>query len=94
MLAPEPLAGLRVALWTTRPDADFDLLRRAYEVAARCHQGQRITTGDTTLKQRVRRLTQENWVLKERLQAARSSSRFAIADRRARGPDRRDATTP
>jgi hypothetical protein len=30
MLAPDPLAGLRVALWTTRPDADFDLLRRAW----------------------------------------------------------------
>jgi HD domain len=35
-----------VALWTTRPDADFDLLRRAYEVAARCHQGQFRRSGD------------------------------------------------
>ena len=28
MLAPDPIAGLRVALWTTRPDADFDLRDR------------------------------------------------------------------
>ena len=33
--------------------------------------------GNTTLRQRVRHLTQENRVLEERLQAARSSSRFA-----------------
>jgi hypothetical protein len=46
MLAPDPIAGLRVALWTTRPDADFDLLQRAYEVAARCHQGQFRRSGD------------------------------------------------
>jgi predicted nucleic acid-binding Zn-ribbon protein len=41
---------------------------------------QRITTENTTLKQRVRQLTQENRVLEERLQAARSNNRFA--DRR------------
>jgi len=41
---------------------------------------QRITTENTTLKQRVRQLTQENRVLEERLQAARSNSQFA--DRR------------
>lgn len=46
MLAPDPIAGLRVALWTTRPDADIDLFRRAYEVAARCHQGQFRRSGD------------------------------------------------
>ena len=38
--AADPLAGLREALRTNRPDADIDLLGRAYEVAARCHQGQ------------------------------------------------------
>jgi hypothetical protein len=41
---------------------------------------QRIITENTTLKQRVRQLTQENRVLEERLQAARSNKRFA--DRR------------
>jgi hypothetical protein len=40
----------------------------------------RITTENTTLKQRVRQLTQDNRVLQERLQAARSNVRFA--DRR------------
>jgi hypothetical protein len=41
---------------------------------------QRITTENTTLKQRVRQLTQDNRTLAERLQAARSNVRFA--DRR------------
>jgi hypothetical protein len=37
---------------------------------------QRITTENTTLKQRVRELTQENHELNERLKAARSNVRF------------------
>jgi chromosome segregation ATPase len=41
---------------------------------------QRITTENTTLKQRVRQLTQDNRTLDERLQAARSNLRFT--DRR------------
>jgi hypothetical protein len=41
---------------------------------------QRITTENTTLKQRVRQLTQDNRTLEERLQAVRSNNRFA--DRR------------
>jgi hypothetical protein len=41
---------------------------------------QRITTENTTLKQRVRELTADNRTLQERLQAARSNNRFA--DRR------------
>jgi hypothetical protein len=41
---------------------------------------QRITTENTTLKQRARQLTQDNRTLEERLQAARSNNRFA--DRR------------
>jgi hypothetical protein len=41
---------------------------------------QRITTENTTLKQRVRELTSGNRTLEERLQAARSNNRFA--DRR------------
>jgi TolA-binding protein len=41
---------------------------------------QRITTENTTLKQRVRQLTTENRTLEERLQAASSNGRFA--DRR------------
>jgi hypothetical protein len=40
----------------------------------------RITTENTTLKQRVRQLTANNRTLEERLQAARSNNRFA--DRR------------
>jgi chromosome segregation ATPase len=41
---------------------------------------QRVTTENTTLKQRVRQLAQDNRTLEERLQAARSNVRFA--DRR------------
>jgi outer membrane murein-binding lipoprotein Lpp len=41
---------------------------------------QRITTENTTLKQRVRQLAQDNRTLEERLQAARNNGRFA--DRR------------
>jgi hypothetical protein len=41
---------------------------------------QRISSENTTLKQRVRQLTQDNRTLEERLQAARSNVRFA--DRR------------
>lgn len=37
---------------------------------------QRITTENTTLKQRVRQLTSENRTLDERLKAARSNLRF------------------
>ena len=40
----------------------------------------RITTENTTIKQRVRQLTADNRTLEERLQAARSNNRFA--DRR------------
>ena len=40
----------------------------------------RITTENTTLKQRVRQLTADNRILEERLHAARSNNRFA--DRR------------
>ncbi len=41
---------------------------------------QRITTENTTLRQRVRQLTGDNRTLEERLEAARSNARFA--DRR------------
>jgi len=37
---------------------------------------QRVTTENTTLKQRVRQLTQDNLTLEERLSAARSTLRF------------------
>ena len=37
---------------------------------------QRITTENTTLKQRVRQLTTDNRTLDERLKAARSNMRF------------------
>jgi hypothetical protein len=42
----DPIAGLRQALATSRPNADFGLLRRAYEVAAECHDGQLRKSGD------------------------------------------------
>ena len=54
---------------------------------------QRITTENTTLKQRVRQLTADNRTLDERLKAARSNLRFQdrrVADLEARiadGPD-------
>ena len=46
VLAADPLAGLWEALRNARPDADVDLLRRAYDVAARCHRGQFRRSGD------------------------------------------------
>lgn len=51
---------------------------------------QRITTENTTLKQRVRQLTTDNRTLEERLQAARSNLRFhdrRVADLEARLAD-------
>jgi chromosome segregation ATPase len=51
---------------------------------------QRVTTENTTLKQRVRELTDENRTLEERLKAARSNLRFQdrrIADLEARIAD-------
>src|ERR1700761_3814141 len=42
----DPLAGLRRALLVRPSGADLYLLRRAYEVAAECHEGQRRKSGD------------------------------------------------
>jgi hypothetical protein len=42
----DPIAGLRAALRTSRPGADVELIRRAYDVAARCHWGQTRLSGD------------------------------------------------
>jgi hypothetical protein len=56
---------------------------------------QRITTENTTLKQRVRQLTADNRTLDERLQAARSNLRFQdrrMADLEARLTDPTTAT--
>ena len=36
----------REAILAIRPDADVELLGRAYDVAARCHQGQKRRSGD------------------------------------------------
>jgi GTP diphosphokinase / guanosine-3',5'-bis(diphosphate) 3'-diphosphatase len=44
--AADPIAALCEALRITRPDANVDLLRRAYGVAARCHRGQFRRSGD------------------------------------------------
>jgi len=44
--AADPIAALSEALSTTRRDADVDLLRRAYDVAAHYHQGQFRRSGD------------------------------------------------
>ncbi|WP_435271896.1 DUF6262 family protein [Streptomyces parvulus] len=56
---------------------------------------QRITTENTTLKQRIRQLTTENRTLDERLKAARSNLRFQdrrVADLEARIADPGSAT--
>jgi chromosome segregation ATPase len=53
---------------------------------------QRITTENTTLKQRVRQLTADNRTLDERLKAARSNLRFQ--DRRVADLEARLADTP
>ena len=56
---------------------------------------QRITTENTTLKQRVRQLATDNRALDERLKAARSNLRFAdrrVADLEARIADPANAT--
>jgi (p)ppGpp synthase/HD superfamily hydrolase len=42
----DALAGLREILRITRPDADVELIRRAYDVAASWHQGQTRMSGD------------------------------------------------
>ena len=42
----DALADLRAILWVTRPDADVELIRRAYDVAASWHQGQTRRSGD------------------------------------------------
>jgi chromosome segregation ATPase len=52
----------------------------------------RITTENTTLKQRVRQLTTETRTLEERLQAARSNNRFA--DRRIAQLEAETASPP
>ncbi|MEU3985346.1 DUF6262 family protein [Streptomyces sp. NPDC026672] len=56
---------------------------------------QRITTENTTLKQRVRQLTTDNRTLDERLKAARSNLRFQdrrVADLEARITEPRSST--
>ena len=42
----DALAGLRDILRVTRPGADLELIRRAYDVAASWHQGQTRRNGD------------------------------------------------
>ena len=66
-----------------------ELLGRIRDLEAEWTQDavQRITTENTTLKQRVRQLTTDNRTLDERLKAARSNLRFQdrrIADLEAR----------
>jgi GTP pyrophosphokinase len=41
----DALAGLRSVLRVTRPEADFELIRRAYDVAASWHEGQTRRSG-------------------------------------------------
>jgi hypothetical protein len=40
------IAGLREVVLTARPTADVELVRRAYDVAAQCHEGQTRLSGD------------------------------------------------
>jgi HD domain-containing protein len=42
----EAVAGFRETLLAIQPHADIELIRRAYEVAAHCHQGQKRRSGD------------------------------------------------
>jgi cell division protein FtsL len=55
-----------------------ELLGQVRDLQAEWTEGsiQRITTENTTLKQRVRQLTTDNRILDERLKAARSNMRF------------------
>ena len=69
-----------------------ELLGRIRDLEAEWTQDaiQRVTTENTTLKQRVRQLTADNRTLDERLNAARSNLRFQdrrIADLEARLAD-------
>ena len=69
-----------------------ELLGRTRDLEAEWTQDaiQRVTTENTTLKQRVRQLTADNRTLDERLKAARSNLRFQdrrIADLEARLAD-------
>lgn len=71
-----------------------ELLGRIRDLEAEWTQDavERITTENTTLKQRVRQLTTDNRTLDERLTAARSNLRFQdrrIADLEARVADPR-----
>jgi chromosome segregation ATPase len=71
-----------------------ELLGRIRDLEAEWTQDavERITTENTTLKQRVRQLTTDNRTLDERLKAARSNLRFQdrrIADLEARVADPR-----
>ncbi len=69
------------APWRERALNAEDALKAAHdEIRAQRTAIQRMTTENTTLKQRVRQLTADNRTLAERLEAARSNNRFA--DRR------------
>jgi len=46
VLEGDLIAGLCAALRTSRSGSDVQLIRRAYDVAARCHQGQTRRSGD------------------------------------------------
>nr|WP_313775977.1 DUF6262 family protein [Mycobacterium sp.] len=77
---------------TTQRTRIGELLGRIRDLEAEWTQDaiQRITTENTTLKQRVRQLTADNRTLDERLNAARSNLRFQdrrIADLEARLAD-------
>jgi guanosine-3',5'-bis(diphosphate) 3'-pyrophosphohydrolase len=48
------LAGLLRLLADTRPGADRQLITKAYEVAAYCHQGQQRKSGDPCITHRRR----------------------------------------
>jgi cell division protein FtsL len=71
-----------------------ELLGQVRDLQAEWTEGsiQRITTENTSLKQRVRQLTTDNRVLDERLKAARSNMRFQ--DRRLADLEARIASPP
>ncbi|MEC4019303.1 DUF6262 family protein [Streptomyces sp. H27-D2] len=86
--AEEALKAAYIEIGTQR-NRIGELLGQIRDLQAEWTEGaiQRITTENTTLKQRVRQLTTDNRTLDERLKAARSNLRFQdrrVADLEAR----------
>jgi hypothetical protein len=89
--AEDALKSANAEIFTQRTRIG-ELLGRIRDLEAECTEDdvQRITTENSTLKQRVRQLPTDNRTLEERLKAARSNQRFQdrrIADLEAQIAD-------